>query len=201
MTSITGFAKSSPTTMNSTGICRVICRRLPPTVTEEQFRSMECVRVLLETEVATLQFYSADLIGGTAAPSSATAILTIFEPNSVRWFCSAISQQRFAHPLQAAPVAPVVELAPLQQLPPLPPAHPPARPLAPIDDDAEFMQFAREYEVHHIPPTDQLVPPEEFANDGYEIDDTGVLNFLNDRMDSQETPRKRMRGGRRRRGG
>jgi hypothetical protein len=186
--------------MNAGGFHRIICRRLPPTVTEDQFRNLECVKTLLDTDLATLQFYSADLIGDTPAPSSATAIVTVFAPANASRFLAQISAQRFAHPLHPSPVAPLVEFAPLQRLPPPPQGlqQPPARPPAPIEEDPEFMQFAKDYEVHHIPPTDALMSPEEFEHDGFEIDDTGVLNFLNDKMEQGGPPRKRGRGRRKR---
>jgi hypothetical protein len=188
--------------MNAGGFHRIVCRRLPPTVTEEQFRSLACVKILLDADLATLQFYTADLIGDTAAPSSATAIITLFAPADARSFIAQLSALRFPHPLHPSPVAPLVELAPLQRLPQPPqgPVQPPAKPPAPIEEDPEFMQFAKDYELRHVPPTDALMSPEDFGQDGFEIDDTGVLDFLNDRMGQGEPPRKRGRGGRRRRG-
>jgi hypothetical protein len=129
------------------------------------------------------------------------AIVTIFDPVRARKFCSQIADQKFVHPLQPNPVPALIEMAPLQRLPPPPQAlgQPPAKQLAPIDEDPEFQQFAKDYEIHHIPPNDQLLSREDLERDGYEIDDTGVVNFLNDKME-QGQPRKRQRGGHRKRG-
>jgi hypothetical protein len=168
-------------------------------VTEEYFRNLECVRHLLDAEFATLQFYPADLIGDTAAPSSAMAIVTIFDLSLSRIFLSQIAEQRFVHPLQPNPIQALIELAPLQRLPLVPQgsAQTALKQLAPIEEDPEFMQFAKDYDVHHVPPGDQLLSREELELIEDEIDDTGVLNYLNDRME-QGAPRKRGRGRRRR---
>jgi hypothetical protein len=62
------------------------------------------------------------------------------------------------------------------------------------------MQFTKDYEIHPIPPGDQLLSTEELQHEGFEIDDARVLNFLNDKMEQGST-RKRPRPGCRRRAG
>jgi hypothetical protein len=160
---------------------RIICRKLPPTVTEDAFKSIDCVRRLLDGHSATVQFYAAELVGDTAAPPSATAIITLFEGSEglFREFVQTMSAQTFQLPFKDTRVPPQIELAPVQVLPPEGPSL--QRQLAAIDDDPEFMQFARDYGNSHIPATDSLMSHEEIIEDS-EIDSTSVVRALNDRL-------------------
>jgi hypothetical protein len=160
---------------------RVICRKLPPTVTEEAFKNIDIVRRLMEDRIATVQFYPADLIGGTAAPPSAIAIVTFFDGSDivVNGFARQISACTFQLPLKDARVQPQVEYAPVQILPPE--GQPMQKQLALIDEDPEFRQFAKDYGTSHIPATDSLLSHEDIVEDAV-IDSTSVVRELNDRL-------------------
>jgi hypothetical protein len=162
---------------------RIICRKLPPTVTEEAFKNIEFVRSLVDQCVATVQFYQADIVGDTSAPPSATAIITIFggSESFINDFTSLMAQQKFPHPLKQSPTSPQVELAPVQTLPPEPPVPPVQKQLASIDEDPDFMQFAKDFGTSYIPATDSLLSHEEILQDPV-LDSANVLRALNDRL-------------------
>jgi hypothetical protein len=182
---------------------RVICRKLPPTVTEETFTSLECVRSLLDGGLATVQFLSAEIVGPTAAPPSAAAVVTIFPPVTdglmVIRFSQEISQQRFEYAVSRGAVLPEVEWAPLQRLP-APPTLPSSKPPLPIDEDPEFMAFAKDYETNYVPLTDHLLSSEEIERSPDVIDGGRVLDYLNERLGVREVRGNRGKNGRGRQG-
>jgi hypothetical protein len=162
---------------------RIICRKLPPTVTEDLFRNIDFVRNLVDQYIATVQFYPADLIGDTAAPPSATAIISIFGGSEqlIADFTAQLSRQTFSHPLKPTPITPQVEFAPVQGLPSEALPQSVQKQLASIDDDPDFMQFAKDYGSSHIPATDSLLTHEEILQDPI-LDSTSVVRALNDRL-------------------
>jgi hypothetical protein len=182
--------------MYTVQVYRVICRKLPPTMTEEFFRGLDFVRTLLDNNYATVQFLSAELVGPTAAPPSAAAIVTIFPPcNSdsamVPRFIAQISQHRFEHPMRPTATLPEVEWAPLQRLPAPPSQQSQTKPPPSIDEDPEFMAFAKDYETNHIPPTDQLLSSEEVERSPDVIDGGRVVDYLNEKLGMREARGKR----------
>jgi hypothetical protein len=182
---------------------RVICRKLPPTVTEEAFTSLDCVRSLIDGGLATVQFLSAEFVGPTAAPPSAAAVVTIFPPVTdgmmVIRFTQQISQQRFEHPMRPGTVLPEVEWAPLQRLP-APPTPSPSKPPPSIDEDPEFMAFAKDYETNYVPLTDQLLSSEEIDQSPDVIDGGRVIDYLNEKLGMRDVRGKRVKKGSARRG-
>jgi hypothetical protein len=172
-------------------------------MTEEAFTSLKCVRSFLDGGLATVQFLSAEIVGPTAAPPSAAAVVTIFPPVTggmmVIRFSQQISQQRFEHPMRPGTVLPEVKWTALQRLPAPPIPSPPKAPPS-IDEDTEFMAFAKDYEMNYVPLTDQLLSSEEIKHSPDTIDGGRVLDLLNEKLGMRDVGGKRGKKGRGRRG-
>lgn len=129
-------------------------RGLPPDVTEAQFRAIPHVQKVLNDPDSALFFYTPEAIGDTPGPALAMAIVSMPQ-KQCREFYDKMKECKFQHPFKhGEEVRPVVELAPFPQ--PQQAKKPVQQgKIASIDDDPEFVKFAKDYEMSLTPATDR----------------------------------------------
>lgn len=180
---------------------RIICRKMSPTMTEQEFLNLDVVRHYVPS-VASCQFYSAKMIGDTAAPASSMAILNFRSSNGRIYedFAKIMSVTQLPLPF-GNPQPPQVEYAPITQLPPPPKVQDnQGKQMAAIDEDTEFMKFSQSFEEMFIPPSKDTVSQEVLAQTNTP-DNSKLIYTLSARLLGKSKPQgggnKQQGGGRR----
>ena len=145
---------------NSRGFMRIICRKMPPGITEEKFMNIDIVKKAVEENQLTVQFYSYEDIGETSAPNTSVAILSgQYIPEE---FVQELTELQLELPFGGF-AKPQVEYAPIQVA--IPKNRPKITKLPSINDDSDFIKFSRNYKSQMEIPTDKLIPVENLPKD------------------------------------
>ncbi|KAH0789903.1 regulator of nonsense transcripts 3B [Histomonas meleagridis] len=175
---------------------RIICRKLPPTLSEAEFNEVDCVKMFVTQRIASVQFYSAEIIGDTSAPPSAMAIVSFYDEACAQQFITMMMQKTFLMPFgEQRPC--VIEYAPMMKLP-LPQQQSHRKQLPSIEDDSEFKKFAEDYENNLIPESEKLMTVEDINKATEVIDNTKTVNSL---INQGGPSSKKKNRNRKRRGG
>lgn len=180
---------------------RMICRKMSPTMTEQEFLNLDVVRRFVPS-FASCQFYTAKMIGDTAAPASSMAILTFKSSRDGQYDTFAKMMSATSLPLPFGnPQPPQIEFAPISQLPPPPKVQDnQGKPMASIDEDTEFMKFSQSFEEMFIPPSKDTVSQEVLAQTNTP-DNSKLIYTLSARLLGKSKPQgggnKQQGGGRR----
>lgn len=153
--------------MEPRSLVRIAVRKIPPTVTESDFKALKPISKVLADGRGTVQFYSAEMIGTTAAPASAFAIVTLNDMESGPLIAEleAITFQQPYDTGSGKTYHPLIEFAPIKNL--FTNTQVKTK-VADIDDDPEFVAFAKNYETGFIPATDAYVSSEEINTPAYD---------------------------------
>lgn len=173
---------------------RIAVRKIPPSVTEEEFRALKPITKIL-SRGGSVQFYPAEIVGQTAAPASAFAVVTLSE-SELGGALTELEGITFQQPYDTSSnktYHPVVELAPIKVLSTISQIQEKAR-VADIDDDPEFVAFAKNYETGFIPETDAVISAEEMNEPEYDAEKLEAL-WRNRPGNGQRGKAPRGRGG------
>ena len=167
-------------------------RKLPPTLTEQEFfRIPQIAQMKSNQKIKNLQFkfYSAEMVGETAAPPSSMAMVS-FSCNHLTYtrLTNDLAKIKFNKPNVGSQVEynHQIEQAPCFDLlvKPSPNQNHPQRPPPPIDNDPEFINFCKEFDSKFKLPTDQLIKPEKL-NESDTVDSKKVIQSLSAKLHSR----------------
>ncbi|OHS93012.1 hypothetical protein TRFO_40685 [Tritrichomonas foetus] len=175
--------------MNPYPTVRIICRKLPPTLSEEDFCRIDFIRNYINSKVISVKYYQSDLVGDTSAPSSSTAIVTVHDQSTIQLICLNLAQQKFTMSY-GEPVLAQIEYAPCQSLNIPYQQPPPQKPLPSIDEDPDFIAFSREFETSFVPPTDALLEQKDVEAEET-LDASKMMYHINARMLGKSGPIKK----------
>lgn len=167
---------------------RIVCRKLPPTMTEDDFRNIDCVRAFLDEGKMTLRFYPEYVFGETAAPPSATAVATFPQKSHANQFAAAMAEKTFEAPFTER-VHIAVELAPLQSR--MGNMRQPVKQLPSIDEDSEFQKFAAAYEAGLQQSEGRIMTVEELEKSAQCIDNEEMVREFSERINAKPVEKKR----------
>ena len=171
---------------------RIICRKLPPGITEEKFLNIDVVKKGVEANHLTVQFYTYEDVGETSAPNTSVAILT--GEHIPEQFVLELTELQLELPFGGF-AKPQVEFAPMHVR--FETKQPNIKPLPPIDEDPEFVEFSKNYKSKMEIPTDKLIPVNKLPK-GPLADNNQVIDQFNkalggkvSRVEEDRGPRKR----------
>lgn len=125
---------------------RLCLRKIPMSVTEEEFLTIPCIARAIRDGGARVDFYSAELVGETSAVPSSTALVTFKNEKELDQFRPEFERIEF----NTQPIyRPQVEYAPIRTIPQTT-THM-QRSLPSIDEEQEFMEFKAKLEETTTP--------------------------------------------------
>lgn len=146
---------------------RIAIRKIPPSVTEDEFKKLKQVAKILAENRGSLQFYSAAMVGDTSAPASAFAIITLFNVAEVGMVCSELETLTFPQPYDPSgskTFHPVIERAPIASLSVDVQVQEKTK-VADIEDDPDFAAFVKDYENGFVPETNAYVTEDQLHSE------------------------------------
>lgn len=168
---------------NSQNTWRVCVRKLPPSLSEEEFLQTEVIANFIQKNKITVKYYPAEAIGDTSAPASSMAIITITADNfAFKQFTDSLTKQTFKM-TYCDPKPAQIEFAPCQNLA-IRNAQPQGnnnRQTVPIDKDPEFIEFSSKFEDSYTPPTDAL-PDKSELEENDEVNAERNLNIMSQKL-------------------
>lgn len=137
---------------------RICCRKLPPTLSEDEFLKTEIIANYITNNIISVKYYPAEAIGDTSAPASSMAMISITADDfTLKQFIDSLSQQTFKM-TYCEPKTAQIEYAPCQGLSVRPSQQQyNNRQLQPIDKDPEFINFSSKFEESFVPLTDAML--------------------------------------------
>ena len=142
-----------PTPFDAKNFTRIICRKLPPNITEEKFLSIDIIQKVIKENNLTVQFYTTEDIGETSAPNTSIAIIS--GADIPKDFVQQLTEIKLELPFGGF-AKPQVEFAPIHFK--LPTKKYTIKQVPPIDEDQEFIDFSKNYKAKTVIPTDKLIP-------------------------------------------
>lgn len=121
---------------------RVAVRKIPPSVTEEEFKGMTPIANILAEKRGSVQFYSAKMVGKTAGPAFAFAIVTLEDGDADSLISELENITFLSHEAGSKQCHPVIERAPIKVLPTS--TNGKAK-IIDIDNNPDFVEFAQKY--------------------------------------------------------
>lgn len=158
---------------------KICCRKLPPTLTKEEFCNIDLIQKYSQNNPIDIKYYPAEMVGDTAAPPTSMAMITINgDYQNTEVFLQRLSKQKFKFHTGES-ISPQIEAAPCQSL--FIKNHPtqPKQP-APIDNDPDFVSFCKTFEESFTPETD--VNLDTLLDDDDSIDPNKMLNQMNQKL-------------------
>lgn len=162
---------------------RVCARKLPPTLSEDEFLKTDLIANYIENKIISVKYYPAEAIGDTSAPASSMAIITITADDlTFKKFTDALSQQTFKM-TYCEPKTAQIELAPCQNLSVRYNQQQAnnSRQMIPIDKDPEFIEFSSKFEESYTPPADAVLEKLEIDSDD-QFNAENNLNIMSQKL-------------------
>lgn len=175
--------------LDKSSALQLVCRKLPPSMTESEFSKIDCVQKFVSEKKAKIRFYPENIIGETAAPPSSTAIISFDDVNDVNIFLLMMSEKVFTTPfgeekhfsIEVSPIQKKLEERNRQQ----------SRQLPSIDEDPDFQRFVKEYESSLNPADDMMISIDKINENKQTIDNSNLIEMLSSKVGMNNKHKKK----------